>query len=79
MKLINLIGLVLNFTGAIFLWKFIDPSPFKSIKGKAIAITTETVSKALGKMPRAMFMTKIGLGLISAGFLLQLIAAVGQE
>lgn len=75
-KLLNILGLLMNFIGALLLWKFIEPSPVEMRNNTVAIISTKTVARVTEKSLSYRRRTRYGLLLVGVGFLFQLVAAV---
>jgi len=74
---LNLIGLVLNVIGGLVIFKWGPPQPsFDKYEAVAWESTPEEEAKVEALERRYRVMSRVGLGLIILGFILQLPAAV---
>jgi hypothetical protein len=68
---VNSLGLVLDIVGAVLLWLYGIPEPI-SRTGAQYLITGMTDEKTKQKAKRFHTLSKLGLGLLIVGFVLQL-------
>jgi len=72
MDIIGIIGLSLSFVGAIIIFKFGLP-PRVSESGSIYLTAEQSDKDEINKGKKYRIISRIGLGLLAAGFLLQLI------
>jgi hypothetical protein len=74
---ITSIGLVLDIIGAFFIWYFVievsllDMAEF--LKGRAAVALSDPSPGAIGAYKKRISMSRIGVGLLIVGFILQLV------
>jgi hypothetical protein len=70
-NLVNSFGLVFDIIGVVFIWRYGLPEPL-SRKGAIYIIAEQTDEAEKAKAAKYDLLSKIGLGLVIGGFLLQL-------
>lgn len=70
---VNSFGLLLDIVGVVLIWRFGLPEPI-SRSGAKYLVTGQTDEAEKAKAERFHNLSKIGLGLLIAGFALQLVS-----
>ena len=74
---ITSVGLVLNIIGAFFIWYFVvelsllDMAEY--LKGRAAVALSDSKTQAIDAYKKRISMSRIGVGLLIAGFIFQLV------